>query len=279
MLTKKVLIVVVPLMLLIIVVYFGFGLNISGKTYDCELMKPLPAGEDARHRTLDFSFKTRLGTNKFGFRKKLVVKKDSVLVQQVSGPPKSNAYYGVFRDKELKEPIEIVDFKWLYRDGPFEEGLTDEVPYDEKKDGIVILKAGTYYAAVYTSSPFGDFEATYLSDICPLNEKCKLAEGKKEPFYVVKDDQKNTFEIVADRQGIIKITTNIRTQGTMKIYDESRKILYQRSAKVNSDKPITIRFDAEDRRRYYAEVSGIEADKETELMYLYSIKYDILYTL
>ena len=79
-------------------------------------------------------------------------------------------------------PIPIMVFtetsSQLYRDGDFEEGKTDTVPYDEKKDGIVILEPGTYYAAVYTPSFFEDFEASYLSYICPLNQQGELRENE-----------------------------------------------------------------------------------------------------
>ena len=268
---KKILSRVIIVILLIIAVYFGAGLNISEDQSDCEIMAPYAPNVDANYSILDFSEKYRLTPNKFGFRRKLVVKTDSVLIQRVGGPPKSNAYYGVYADKELKKPIESANFKWLYRDGSFEEGLTDEVPYDKKKDGIIVLKAGTYYTAVYTNLAFDEFEAYYLSYICPLTEKCKLDEGKEAFFYAIEDEQKNTFEILPNKQGRIKITTNIVNEGKVALYDENHKLVSRKSA--TSGKFITICFDAKRGKRYYAEISNLSTDREADFMYVYSIKY------
>lgn len=273
---KKMVIGAVVLILILTLIYFESGQHISDQTPNCKLLEPLPAETLAHYRDLDFSDKTRLSPNKFGFRRKLVISEDSIVIQQVGGPSNSNAYYGIYRDEELKEPVEAADFAWLYRDGDFEEGKTDTVPYDEKKDGIVVLEPGTYYAAVYTKSPFDDFEATYLSYICPLNEWCKLREDESKKFYVIKEGQKNTFEIRSKKEGKVRLKTNIYNQGTIKIYDGNRVLLDKKTARKNSEEPITVIFNAEKEQTYYVEIEDCEISTDAFMMYLYEIKYTFI---
>lgn len=270
---KKVMIYGVALIAAATVLYFGTGQHISDESPDCALLKPLPAETFAHFRELDFSDKTRLSPNKFGFRKKLVISEDSIVTQQAGGPPKKNAYYGIYRDEALKEPVEAVEFTWLYRDGDFEEGKTDTVPYDEKKDGIVVLAPGTYYAAVYTESIFEDFTASYLSYICPLNERSQWNENEVKKFYVIKEDQKNTFEISAKKDGKVRIKTNMFNQGTVSIFDESKALLCQKSGRKTSDKPVTVVFPAEKGQTYYVEIENGEISTDAFETYLYKIQY------
>ncbi len=270
---KKVIKGSVVLIVIMTVLYFGTGQHISDETPDCELMKPLPAETLAHFRELDFSDKTRLSPNKFGFRKKLVIREDSIVTQEVGGPSKANSYYGIYRDEELKDPVEVVDFTWLYRDGDFEEGKTETVPYDEKKDGIIVLEPGTYYAAVYTESLFEDFTASYLSYICPLNERSELNENEVKKFYVIKEDQKNTFEIKSNKKGKVRIKTNIFNQGTVSIYDENIVLLCKKSGRKTSDKPVTAVFPVGKGESYYVEIENGEISTDAFEMYLYKIQY------
>ncbi len=76
---KKVIKWSVVLTVIMTVLYFGTGQHISDETPDCELLKPLPAETLAHFRELVFSDKTRLSPNKFGFRKKLVIKEGIML--------------------------------------------------------------------------------------------------------------------------------------------------------------------------------------------------------
>lgn len=143
----------------------------------------------------------------------------------------------------------------------------------KKKDGIVILEPGTYYAAVYTKNPFDDFEANYLSYICPLNEQSKLRENEIKNFYVIKEGQKNTFEISIKEEGNVRIKINIFNQGTISIYDENRNLLNRETARKSSDKPITVILNVEKEHTCYAEIENCEISRDAFMMYLYEIKY------
>lgn len=268
---KKIIKGAIVLTAIIAFFYFGTGQHISDDSPDCKAMEPLSVDTFAHFRTLDFSNKTRLTSNKFGFRKKLVIEEVSIVTQDVGGAPDSSAYYGIYRDEQLREPVEEVDFNWLYRDGAFEEGKTDTVPYDEKKDGIVILEPGTYYAAVYTPSFFEDFEASYLSYICPLNQQGELRENETKKFYVVEEGQKNTFTFKSEKNGEVKITINIYSQGTMKIYDDDGVLLQRKTAKKNTGKPLTLTFHGKKDHTYRIEIEDCEVSNDANYMYLYKI--------
>jgi len=273
---KKVIKGGVILIVILIVLFSRTERYVSDETPECELMKPLPVETDAHYRELDFSDKTILSPNKYGFRKKLVIDEDSIVIQQVGGSPaysKTDTYYGIYRDEKLKEPIEEVDFMWQYRDGPFEEGLTDTIPYDEKKDGIVVLEPGTYYAAVYTKAVLEDFTASYLSYICPLNERSELGENEVKKFYVVKEDQKNTFTISPEKSGRVRVEIAPYNQGTVSIYDESRGLLCKKSVDEDSDEPLTVVFPVEKGQTYYAEIEDGIISTDSWFMDLYEIKY------
>lgn len=271
---KKIFLSVFLICLTCVILYWAVsGISAQNKVKDCEAMTPVSAHKDASYIDLDFSEKERLSMTKYGFRKKIVLEEPSVIVQNAGGPPTSFAYFGVFRDDALRDPVEVVDFKWLYRDDDFEEGKVDEVPYDPEKDGIVSLEAGTYFAAVYTSNPFSSLEAGYKCQICPLNKDGKLQAGKKAYFYGLSEGQKNIFEIVPEKTGTVSVVSNIFNQGTMKLYDEAGNLLQETHADRNAAEGLDLKFAAEKDVRYLVEITELPIEKESFGMYLTWVKY------
>ena len=269
---KKMIAAFVVLALLIVAGFFGFGFHISKETPECKLMEPLPVGKTSPSKEISFSDKTRISPRKFGFQKKIVVKEPSIVLLEVGGYTESG-YYGIYRDAFIQKPVEEVPFTWEYRNGGFEEGAVEYIPNEESKDGIVILEPGTYYAAVYTKNPFDDSVVSYLSYIAPFNEEGELKEDESKNFYAVKEGQKNTFEIISRKKGEIRIATNIFNQGTVSVFDKNKVLLNKKKATKNSDKPITLIFNADKEQTYYVEIEDCEISRCAYDVYLYEIKY------
>ncbi len=272
---KCVITAIVLLALLTVAGFFGFGFHISKETPDCRLMEPISVGKFSRAEEIDFSNKTRISLRKFGFRKKIVVKEPSILLLEVSGGRKSG-YFGIYKDAELRKPVEEVPFTWESRNGGAEEGTAEYIPNNEGKDGIVILEPGTYYAAVYTKNPFDDYVVSYLTYVGPLNEKGMLWENKSKNFYVVKEGQKNTFKIISRKDGKVRIKTNLFNQGTVRVYDEHNVLLNKKDAVKNSHNPVTVTFNAEKGQTYYVEMENCEISNCVYNMYLHEIRYTFL---
>lgn len=272
---KKMVVLVSGVIALVLMAIFGIKMISMGFAVpDCKAMEPLPPETDTLNKHLDFSDKTVIGWHKYGFRKKFVVKETAVLLMEAGGSSDS-AYFGVYQDENLKNPVEEVPFTWEGRNGLWEEGRGKYIPNDESKDGIVILQPGTYYTAVWTKKVFDDSEVSYLSYICPLNENCRLKEGEKVEFCSVKKGQTNTFEIRGKRKGRIQITADVYLRGTIKIYDNTRKLLFQQKVQDYSKRTLTKPvLDVEAGKMYSVEISQMEPLKNHHLINLFTIRYE-----
>lgn len=270
-------------MLLIIIaiaaICAGKVLFLSFDVSDCKSLEPQFIAGDSTFRHLDMSEKKRLAFRKYGFRKKIVVDDPTVVTQYAEpyGMELSDGYFGIFRDKDLTKPVEAVDFKWMYRDADFEEGKASEIPYDEKKDGIILLLPGTYYAAVYSTNPFAAYEIAYLSLTCPYNGFCQLQEGQTEYFCIVKENQKNTFSLSLTQGESVRITTNLYVNGTVKLYEPDGTMIKVKRASEAAEQPVQVEFAARSTGIYTVEVSEIEKSREDAYdVMMYHIKYEHL---
>ena len=90
-------------------------------------------------------------------------------------------------------------------------------------------------------------------------------------FFVLDANAQFVSNFLPNKQGRIKITTNIVNEGKVALYDENHKLVSRKSA--TSGKFITICFDAKRGKRYCAEISNLSTDREADFMYVYSIKY------
>lgn len=276
---KKGIAIVLGLIALIVITIYSIKiLSMSFDVPECDKLTPIPAEGTSSPdiMRLNFNEKTVITFGKYGFRKKIVVEEPCIIIQDASGPKTDHAYFGIFEDEELNNPIEIVDFTWLYKDGAFEEGEMDEKPYDENRDGIIVLQPGTYYAAIYSTSPFDDFEALYASSYCPLNLNVTMEEGKTVNFYCIKDDQVNTLKIQADREGRIRIATNLISEGILEIFDDKGIRIARHETDVNGDQRVSAYLDVKKGHQYEVKISELPPEKEPYLMFLYTVKYQYI---
>lgn len=273
---KKGLAIVLGLIALVVITIYGIKIiSIGFDVSECDKMTPYAVSEFTSPDTvtLDFSKKKAISIGKYGYRKKIIVEEPCIITQSVSGPKTGNAYFGIFKDKKLEDPVEIVDFTWIYKDGPYEEGEVDEKPYDKERDGIVALQPGTYYAGIYSTSPFADFEALYTSAYCPLNEHAVMKEGQDVNFYCLEADQINTLKIKPSKDGKILISTNIFFNGALDIFNNKGRQIAHHVADPESDQPMTVYLNVNKGKNYDVKISGLYPGKEVFSMYLYSVKY------
>ena len=261
--------------LVVIAIYSVKILSMGFDVTECDKMSPVPVSENPSpaYRTLNFDKKRAISIGKYGFRKKIIVDEPCIITQSIGGPKKSNAYFGIFKDEKLENPIEIVDFQWLYKDASFEEGEADKPLYDEKRDGIIVLQPGTYYAGIYSTSPFADFEASYVSSYCPLNQDAVIKEKEAVNFYCIKEDQVNKLRIIPDQDGIIRIKTDIYNEGILTIFDGKGERIAHCAADASSKQPIKIYLRVNKGEEYSMYISDLLSGKESDDMYLYSVRY------
>lgn len=272
---KGVVIVLALIVLIVITIYSIKIISIGFDVPECDKMSPVTVSEFSTpdSMTLDFSKKKAISIRKYGYRKKITVEEPCIITQSVSGPKTSNAYFGIFKDKELKEPVEIVDFTWLYKDDAYEEGEVDEKPYDKARDGIIVLQPGTYYAGIYSTSPFADFEALYESTYCPLNEDAVMEEGEAVNFYCIEAGQVNMLRIKPAKDGKILIKTNIFHKGALDILDDGGRQLAHHVADPSSDQPMKVYLNVNKGKNYVVKISGLPPAKEIIDLFVYAIKY------
>lgn len=276
---KKGVAIVLGLIALIVITIYGIKiLSMGFDVSECDQLAPIPAEKSSSsdYLELDLDAKTVITLGKYGFRKKITVEEPCIITQSVGGPYTSHAYFGIFEDEALDRPVEIVDFTWLYKDGPFEEGETDEIPYDKNRDGIIVLQPGIYYAAVYSTSPFDDSDVSYKSYYCPLNLNVTMEEGKAVNFYCIKDDQVNKLKIQADRDGRIRIATNLISEGLLEIFDDKGTRIARHETDDDRDQRVSAYLDVKKGQYYEVKISELPPGKEPEYMFLYTVKYQYI---
>ena len=258
-------------------VFLPAGLRIP-EAGDCEAITPNDWKEkissyDDREVYLDFAEKERISLGllgfhgKYGFRKELVVEKPIAFSMGI--PPDyhtENLRFGLYRDKDLTDPIDEADAGYnLKADVKLEEGA-EYSDYPDFKIGIFsILEPGTYYAAVYSVSPFDKVNATYVSWFDVLDDDLTLEAGKSQYFYAIPGQTYEFPFTVADDEKIILETSGIA--GTLTLYDKDRETVLDiqkiKIEKKSADRKISFQFDEDG--TYYFKLTDYPEEKFKKL--------------
>lgn len=229
--------------------------RISTDTKDCELLEPFDADKSGSNDevTLDFRQKTVISEGKFGFRKKLELKKKAFFCQY-SYSDWNDMWYGVYRNPELTEPIEEVDTTYNNRAfGEMEEGA-DIKDYPNYKDGIIILlEPGTYYIGIFTSDPRSTYPVTYTSELLPINEEERLTEGSKSTFQSGPGEEIVYRSIRAEKTGRIRVRTDSYCD-SLQLCD-SAKAPITKERKPKKHKSANIVFSLIKGKNYYIRIT------------------------
>lgn len=228
--------------------------KISTDTKDCELLEPFDADECGAYDrvTLDFRKKTVISEGKYGFRKKLNLKKQA-LFRQYSYGDWNYMRYGVYRDSELTDPVEEVNTTYNNRAyGAMEEGA-DLRDYPDYKDGIIILlEPGTYYIGIITFDPRATYPIDYVSELLPINEKEKLVKGKKSGFQIIPGDPIVYRRVDADKTGKIRVRTD-SIGDILQLCDSAKKPI-SKEKRSEKDKNCNVVFSVTEGETYYIKI-------------------------
>lgn len=189
---------------------------------------------------LDFQKKQLLAKarfrRKYGFRRELIIDKPTAFMQYM--PPTYNMdhiRFGIYRDKNLADPIDEADAGYNYNaDWHIEEGA-DPSEYPEYKTRIqVILEPGIYYVAVYTTSKWDKGEFLYRSWYDVIDSDLTLKEGEYQYFYAEPGKEYEFPFAVADNAKIVLETIGIA--GTLTLYDTDGKTALE-TLDIAADQP------------------------------------------
>lgn len=121
--------------------------------------KRMPEGD--MEVRLDLSQKNLLSLTKYGFRKKITVKGRIYinLSLQIDATPYNGVNYGIYRDKDLNNPIDEIDLQQqIRRERASDNGIDVEKPrYGLETE----LDPGEYYVAVYTTHYWDSFRILF----------------------------------------------------------------------------------------------------------------------
>lgn len=229
-------------------VYFIAGLRISAAE-DSNTISPLDwknkdayQEQDIEDIKVNFAEKERLALGllgfcgKYGFRQELVIKEPTVFAQGMAPDfGMEHIRFGIYRDKALTNPIDEADAGYNFKaDSQIEEGA-DIADYPDYKTSIqVILEPGTYYAAVYSTSPFDKAKATYVSWYDVLDRDLTLEAGKYQYFYPVPEQAYEFPFTVAPDAEIMLETAGVA--GTLTLYDTDGKTVLE-TLHIKADQP------------------------------------------
>lgn len=218
-------------------VFLSAGLKIQ-EAGDYEVMAPndwkTKAPYDGREISIDFTEKERISLGvlgfhgKYGFRKELVIEEPTAFSMGMS--PESDMEYihfGIYRDKDLTDPIDEADAGHNFNaDWHIEEGADLSDYPDYKTSLFSLLQPGTYYAAVYSTSPFEDkLVYDYESWYDVLDSDLTLEEGQYQYFYAEPGKEYEFPFTVADNDEILLETAGIA--GTLTLYDTDGKTVIE----------------------------------------------------
>lgn len=162
---------------------------------------------------IDFSEKKHISKGKFGFRKKLVIEKQSIVTQYIPEDIEfKNIHYGIYKDNKLIEPIKEVKMKdVLDVILDIENGASLEYP----EPLAVVLEPGTYYMGVYTTNSEDVFDISspkFESWKAVIDTELNLEENKWGYFFSADNKQKTFFKIQIPKAGIIKIKGDVNAE-------------------------------------------------------------------
>lgn len=179
---------------------------------ECEALipkhMPIDVGKGFMERELDFSDKVYLGDGKYGFYKKLVVDKQSIIQWYIWEDSQLKNYsYGIYSDRELRNPIKKIRLadvvEWFNQK---EIGEVSE-KYKNFSDILLeVLNPGTYYMAVYTTAPMESLPVRFELWQSIVDTELTLDEGEWGYFISAGSSQKTYFEINVPRSGVLNLT-------------------------------------------------------------------------
>lgn len=161
-------------LLSIVIVFLGsLPLSFDFESDNGDLVNPvkiyskrMPDGD--MEVSLDLSKKNLLSLTKYGFRKKITVKDriSMVFSLQIDGTPYNGVKYGIYRDRDLNDPIDEIDLQQqIRRERASDNGIDVKRPrYGLETE----LEPGEYYMAVYTTHYWDSFKircTRYYSDL------------------------------------------------------------------------------------------------------------------
>lgn len=219
-------IIAIALFLALRYVYLSYSLD--SHVPECEkfvpdeipLDNPNHVDEDKTYHEekLNFSEKKRISWRRYGFRRKIEIKQKTIFRQELlENSGMNNIFYGVYRDSELKEPIEEISMKYQLEVAGAKE-LNE--PLDKYPDYVpyltTVLEPGTYYMAIYSTDPSEGQTVIYQSRKAVVDTDLSLKADKRGYFFSSGKDQKTYFRIYVAEPGALKVDGSF---GTKILYD------------------------------------------------------------
>lgn len=171
--------------------------ELSPRTRPLAPAKDLSEGTLEIEEKLDFSQKKRIGWKKYGFRKKIEVKQNTIFYQGiVENLGQEHLFYGVYKDSQLKKIVAEVSMKYfLEASAAIEMGAPEEDYPDYGPGHTVALKPGTYYLAVYSTAPTEKQTILFESWQANMDTELTLTAGKWGYFFSAGNGHKTYFRI------------------------------------------------------------------------------------
>lgn len=150
--------------------------------------------------------KAIISKGKYGFRKTLIFKEPVTITQELVADVNlydSPIYYGIYRDKGLRDAIVEVDLKAsLHADAAIEEG-GDVEDYPEYIPVLrTNLEPGKYYVGIYTTKLFNMDRFKFYSSAGELLDQVELYAGEDAYWnYAENAEGEVNFKFVSDRTG------------------------------------------------------------------------------
>lgn len=230
-------------------VFLPAGLKIQ-EAGDYEAMAPLDwenrevyGEQDVIDVTLNFAEKERISLGvlgfhgKYGFRKELVIEEPTAFSMGI--PPDFNMEYihfGIYRDKGLTDPIDEADAGYNFNANWHIEEGADLSDYPNYKTSLFsLLQPGTYYVAVYSTSPFEDkLVYAYESWYDVQDSDLTLKEGQYQYFYAEPGKEYEFPFTVADNAEIVLETFGVA--GTLTLYGTDGKTVIE-TLNIDAEQP------------------------------------------
>lgn len=230
---------------------------------------------------LTFWKKAIIGKDKYGYREKISFDEPVVISQYVVEDSElENVYYGIYKDKNLENPVHEIDLNYqLKAEAELEEGADSESYPDYEKGFGLKLEPGTYYVAVYTTSLFETDTVEFVTKYGTLEDTVEVAQNQETPWYFAENEAREIyFQVKPQQSG--QVTMNLAYAPEIKSVQlcNDQKEPMQKLNPSKASKGMDVSFDVEADETYFVHVEfqpgdwGIDTSRAT-VVYASTVTY------
>lgn len=227
----------------------------STDTQDYDLLAPTKAADHLEDVNLDFRNFTVISEGKFGLRKKLVVKEETLIRQYMRVDDMPFLHYGIYRDEDLSQPVQEVDIGYnMDAYAVMEEGGSLEDFPDYLNGFFIKLKPGTYYMGVYTTEPRDKQRIVeYVCEYAVIKSEIALVPGEKMTCTLPCDAPYVYLKLQPSSEKI-QVSSEAHS-GTLQLHDENKTPLSMTISALKH-KPLTAEFSVEAGKTYFVKLEN-----------------------